>query len=75
MQNLIKKIKRKINWIIINLTVSGLILVLLGILIVWTDFVLKLVIGLFVLVVAYAFFYSAYKIWWIKREIEKYFKL
>lgn len=75
MQNLFKKIKQKINQTIISLICVGLILVLLGILIVWTDFVLRLVIGLFVLVVAYAFFYLAYKIWWVKKEIEKYFKL
>lgn len=74
MQNLIKKIKRKVNHTIISLICLGLILVLLGILIVWTDFVLKLVIGLFVLIVAYAFFHLAYRIWWIKNEIEKHFK-
>ena len=59
----------------ISLISMGLILVLLAILIVWTDFVLKLVIGLFVLIVAYAFFHLAYRIWWIKREVEKYFKV
>jgi len=75
MQNLIKKIKRKINHTMISLISMGLILVLLAILIVWTDFVLKLVIGLFVLIVAYAFFHLAYRIWWIKREVEKYFKV
>jgi len=75
MLKLIKKIKTKINHAVISLISMGMILVLLGTLIVWTDFVLRLVIGLFVLVVAYAFFYLAYKIWWIKREVEKYFKL
>jgi hypothetical protein len=25
--------------------------------------------------VAYVFFYLAYKLWWLKREVEKYFKL
>ncbi|MDO8667675.1 MAG: hypothetical protein Q7K35_01090 [bacterium] len=75
MQNLIKKIKRKIDWAIINLVSTGIVLIFLGILIVWTDFVLRLVIGLFVMVIAYIFFYLAYKVWWIKREVEKYFKL
>jgi len=75
MQNLFKKIKRKINWTIANLVSMGLILVLLGVLIVWTDFVLRLVMGLFVIVIAFAFFYLAHKIWWLKREVEKYFKL
>lgn len=75
MQNLIKKIRVKINWAIISLISTGLILVFFGILIVWTDFVLRLVLGLFIMVVAYAFFHLAYKIWWIKNEVEKYFKL
>jgi len=75
MQNLLKKIRRKINWAIADLAATGLVLVFLGILIVWTNFMLKLVVGLFVIVVAYAFFHLAYKIWWLKREVEKYFKL
>ena len=75
MQNLIKKIKRKVNGAIMNLIFTGVILVILSVLIVWTDFTLQLVIGLLVLVMAYAFFYLAYKLWWIKREVEKYFKL
>lgn len=74
MEKLFKKIKSKINHTIISLISVGLVLVLLGILIVWTDFVLRLVIGLFVLIVAYAFFHLAYRMWWIKNEVEKYFK-
>lgn len=58
-----------------NLIFTGVILVILSILIVWTDFMLQLVIGLIILVMAYAFFHLAYKLWWIKREVEKYFKL
>ncbi len=74
MQNLFKKVNRKINSTIYHLIGTGLILIMLGILIVWTDFVLRLVMGLLVIVMAYGFFYLAYKIWWIKKEIEKYFK-
>jgi len=75
MQDLLKSAKKKVNHLIMNLLVAGIILVLLGILIVWTDFVLRLVIGCFVLIVAYTFFYLAYKLWWLKKEVEKYFKL
>jgi ABC-type bacteriocin/lantibiotic exporter with double-glycine peptidase domain len=75
MQNLIKKIRHKVNGTIMSLIVSGAILVILGILIVWTDFVLRLVFGLFVLIMAYSFFHLAYKLWWIKKEVEKFFKL
>jgi len=75
MQNLFKKIKATINGTIIHFIVSGVILVMAAILIVWTDFFLRLVIGLLVIIVAYMFFYLAYKTWWLKKEIDKYLKL
>jgi ABC-type spermidine/putrescine transport system permease subunit II len=74
MQDLFKRIKRKVNWTIANLAIAGLVLVLLAVLIVWTDFVIRLVLGLFILVIAHIFFHLAYKLWWLKREVEKYFK-
>jgi len=75
MQNLFKQIKATINGTIIHFIASGVILVIAAVLIVWTDFFLRLVIGLLVIIVAYMFFYLAYKTWWLKREIEKYLKL
>lgn len=74
MENLFRKINKKINGFIWSLVSTGIILTLLAILIVWTDFVLRLVFGLFVLVVAYTFLYSGYKLWTLKKEIEKHFK-
>jgi len=74
MQNLFKQINRKINGAIVHFAVSGAILVLAAVLIVWTDFFLRLVIGLLVIVVAYTFFYLAYKTWWLKKQIEKFLK-
>lgn len=75
MQYFLKKLKKKINGFIITLISTGVILSILAVLIVWTDFVLRLVIGLLVVVIAYTFFYAAYKIWTLKKEIEKYFKI
>jgi len=75
MKTLIKQTKRKINGVIWTLAGTGIILLLLGVLIVWYDFVLRLIIGLVVIVVAYVFFYGAYKIWALKKEVERYFKL
>jgi len=69
------QIKKRVNGIIWTLISTGVILLLLGILIVWTDFILRLIIGLLVIVVAYVFFYGAYKIWALKKDVEKYFKL
>lgn len=62
------------NGLVIHFVVTGVILVMAAVLIVWTDFFLKLVIGLLVVVTAYMFFYLAYKIWWLKKQIEKFLK-
>jgi len=75
MQSLLKKINHKINGVIFTFTSTGVILLILSVLIVWTDFVLRLTVGLLVIVMAYIFFYSGYRIWSLKREIEKHFKL
>lgn len=75
MKTFITQIKRKINGVVWTLIGTGIILLLLGVLIAWYNFVLRLIIGLVVIVVAYAFFYVAYKIWALKKEVEKYFKL
>lgn len=75
MVNLFKEINKKINGIIWVLAGSGIILLMLAILIVFTEYVIRLVVGVFVLVVAYAFLHAAYKAWALKKEIEKYFKI
>ncbi|MDD5071764.1 MAG: hypothetical protein PHQ42_03445 [Patescibacteria group bacterium] len=75
MGNPLKVIEKKTNGFIWTLIVNGVVLVLLGILIVWTDFMLRLVIGVLVLVLAYVFFYGAYKIWAFKKDIEDYLKI
>ena len=75
MVNFIKEIGKKINGLIWSLVSTGIILLFLGILIVWTDFILRLVIGLFVLLVAWIFLYGGYKLWTLKKEVEKYLKL
>ncbi|MDP2708575.1 MAG: hypothetical protein Q8O93_00770 [bacterium] len=75
MQNFFKSVNKKINGTIIHFVVTGVILAIAAVLIVWTDFFLRLVIGLLVIVVAYMFFYLAYKIWWVKKEIDKFLKM
>lgn len=74
MENPFNTIQKKVNGIIWTLIFNGIVLLLLGVLIVWTDFVLRLVMGLLVIVVAYVFFYGAYKIWALKKDVEKYLK-
>ena len=75
MVNLFKKINRKINSLIFSLISTGVVLTMLSVLIVWTDFLLRLVVGLMILIVAFAFLYGGYKLWAVKKEIEKHFKL
>ncbi len=74
MVNLFKKINKKINGVIWSFISTGIILIMLAILIAWTDFILRLIIALFVLLVAYTFIFAGYKLWKVKNDIEKYFK-
>jgi len=74
MIKIFKEINKKMNGIIWSLLSTGIILLMLSVLIVWTDFMLRLVIGVLVLVIAYAFIYGAYKLWVMKSEIEKHIK-
>jgi hypothetical protein len=75
MKKLIEKIQKKINSVIRSLVISGLVLLMLAVLVVWSQFLLQLAVGLFIVVIAHMFFYAAYKLWSLKREIEKHFKL
>lgn len=75
MANIFKPLKKKVNHIIWMLAGTGAVLLILGFLIVWTDFMLRLVMGMIAIAVACAFFYGAYKIRALKKEIEKYFKI
>lgn len=74
MKQLITSINKKVNGAIINLTVNGIILLILAILIVMYNFMTRFTVGLLVLVISYVCFYLAYKIHKIKKEITKYIK-
>jgi hypothetical protein len=71
----IRKMDKKINGVVWALVGNGIVLVLLGVLIVWTDFFLRLTVGILVIVIAYMYFYTAYKIWSIKDEIKTQLKI
>ncbi|MCU0679643.1 MAG: hypothetical protein MUC28_04340 [Planctomycetes bacterium] len=75
MVKLFPKIDKKFDHLAWTMASTGLILLLLSVLIVWTDFMLRLVIGLIVLVIAYMFLYGGYKIWSMKNEIKKHLGL
>ncbi len=48
----------------------GIVMVILAILIVWTDVAVKLLLGLIVLLVAYCLFYAAHKINSLRKLID-----
>ncbi|MBU0636659.1 MAG: hypothetical protein ABH818_00970 [Patescibacteria group bacterium] len=75
MQNLLRKINKKINGLIFTFITSGIVLLMLGILVICTNFVLRLIVGLLILVISYSLFYGGFKIWSIRKEIIKYLKL
>jgi len=75
MTKLVKLIQKRVNGLIFSLVVSGIIMMMLAVLIVWSPLVLQLTVGLVIVVFAYMLFFSAYKIWSLKKEIEKHLKL
>lgn len=75
MKTLLSNIRKKVNHIIWAQVGTGVFLLIMAVLIVWVDFFLELMVGLIVIMVSYVFFYGAYKLWSIKKEVEKYFKL
>lgn len=67
-------VDKKVNHLAWVFVANGILLLVLAVLIVWTDFMLRLVMGLVAVVVAYVFLYSAYKLWHIKKILDKYIK-
>jgi hypothetical protein len=70
MKDILAPLRSRLADLMINLIVTGVILLILAVLIVWTDFVLEVVVGVSVIVVAYVMFYGAYKLWRIKNMLK-----
>ena len=75
MINLFKQINKKINSLIWSLAFTGIVLLVLSLLIVGTDYTLRIIVGLVTLLVAYIFLLAAYKVSVFKKVIKKHFKL
>ncbi len=75
MIKILNKISKKIDSLIWTYISTGIILVLLAILVVWTDFMLRLTCGMIILVIAYTFVYAGYKLWEFKKDLKEYFKI
>jgi hypothetical protein len=70
MLSLIRQINHKINSLIWSFISAGVVLLIMAVLIVWTDFMLRFVMGLLVITIAYTFIFAGYKLWLMKKEIE-----
>jgi hypothetical protein len=74
MKHILNLLEKRVNGVVITLIINGVILLLLGILIIWTDFMLRYVVGVMIFVVSYAFFFGAYRLWVIKDDVIKWIK-
>jgi hypothetical protein len=62
MANALEASRRKFSEIQRVFIINGIIMLILAVLIVWTDVLLKLLVGVFILLISYSLFYVAYKI-------------
>jgi hypothetical protein len=75
MIKIINVIEKKIDGLVWTFITTGIILILLAVLVVWTDFMLRLTCGLIILVVAYTFIYVGYKLWDFKKIVKESLKI
>ena len=74
MQKVSSVLNKKINHFTTVLIFNGIVVFILGVLIIWTDFMLRFIMGLIVIIIAYMFFYGAYKARQLKKILNKYIK-
>ena len=75
MDKIFKAISGGFNKMIISLVVVGILLLILSFLTVWTTFMAKLVLGMVILLLAYALLSSAYRLWRLKQNFNELCKL
>ena len=71
MNQFLQPVAEKISQVMWALILNGAILVILAALITWNVFIMQLLIGLMVLVIAGSFFYAAHKLYLIKKILKK----
>ncbi len=71
MNQFLQPVADKLSQVMWALIFNGAILVILAALLTWNVFILQLLIGLVVLVVAGSFFYAAHKLYLIKKLLKK----
>lgn len=70
MKDILAPLRGKVTDIIINFVMVGVVLLIMAVLVVWTDFVLELLVGIIIIVLAYILFYGAYKLWKIRNMLK-----
>ncbi len=70
MTNILKVAREKLSELMWTFITVGIIMVVVAVLVVWTQVALKLLVGLIVLLVAYSLFYAAYKIHSVRKLID-----
>lgn len=70
MRDFFRSIDRQFNGFIINLAGGAVLLLFFAVLVVWSDFFLRLVFGCALLIAAWISFYAALKLYQIKRKIK-----
>jgi hypothetical protein len=72
MLKLINSLEKKVDMAIIAFLGNGIILFLLGTLVILTDFMVRVVVGILIFIISYTFLFGAYKLWSLKDEIKRY---
>ena len=67
MVKILEPIKNKLHELLRFLIITGILLTILAVLIAWSDRLFRLLVALFILIIAYSLFYGAYKLWGIKK--------
>jgi hypothetical protein len=75
MSEILKSIRFKLNGAAFTLISTAIALVLLAAAVVWIPFMVNIIVGLLILVMAFIFGYLGLKFLSIKQDIEKIFKL
>ena len=72
MQKFMEPIFSKINHVMATFIINGILLVILSVLITWSALALQLLVSLVILIIAFSFFFFAYKLHSIKKIIKKF---
>ncbi len=74
MLKLITSLEKKVNTVIFAFLANGVILFLLGTLVILTDFMVRVVVGILIFIISYTFLFGAYKLFSLKEDVKKYLK-